>query len=248
MNLYEKYVFGVVVVIVLINAFLYNHRKSLNQTVHRVFKKDKAQGTLLFIIISSVVTLFLAPTTPFNILALYLYEPVRAFIIVMIFHLISGVIAFYIARSYEPEALKRRLEDIEIYKLLTSKENLSFLEWTLLCFLTRASMNFPFSVLSYAWGFTKIPFEAYLIGTLGGVIIPVLLELYLLHNMGEMLEGKGTKHIVISILITVITIYVMARIIDSHLKKQKHLHPNKLIKGTNSASKRKMSEVLVPTT
>lgn len=239
MNIYEKYVLVITVVTVLINGLLYKYKEGLNMNIQKVFKKDKRLGTALFVLFSSGITLFLAPTTPFNIIALYLYKPLEALAVVVLFHLISGITAFYLARKYQPESLKKRLKKNKIYNLLSDNDDISFYDWTALCSLSRLSMSFPFSVISYMWGFTKIPFEAYLIGTTIGAIIPILLELYLLYNVGELIEGKGKKHIFISIIFTLGTIYAMDRIMKNLLHKQalKHSDLDKSIKSANSTLK-----------
>jgi uncharacterized membrane protein YdjX (TVP38/TMEM64 family) len=221
---------AILVVLVILNVLAVKHRERLMTYIKQVFKKDPVWGTSIYLVLGVLTTLFLVPITPFNILAIYLYSPWNAYFVAMLMHVISAAAAFYITKEYKPKVLADKLHEYELFKLLENGKDISTTEWLTLVTLTRLSPNFPFALVSYMWGFTNVPFSVFIIGTVLGATLPLLLELYVIYNVGEVIEGHHGKTIiggiVLTVLITLTIRYIVDRIIE---EKKKKLKDNKIV-------------------
>jgi uncharacterized membrane protein YdjX (TVP38/TMEM64 family) len=210
----------VIAIFVIVTGVFYKYNKQIVKIIEIVFKRNHILGTFLFILISTVSGLFLAPVTPFNILAIYLYPPVMAFTISMVAHVTSALANFYIARHFEPKIIRDKLDKISFFKLASKKSNLSANEWLELSILTRVSPNFPYAVISYLWGFTKIPVEQFLIGTIIGTIPYLVLEMYVIHGAKRFITGERNYFVVGSIVVTLLISYGIDKFVQHLIDKK----------------------------
>lgn len=223
MELYDKYLL-IIIIIVLIIGVIFNYNKHIfKKLIVSSFNKNKIIGSALFIVLSTIAILLLMPVTPFNIIALYLYNPIPAILMAILAHITSAVACFYVSKYYQPQFLEYEFEKFEIYDLLKSgnstqsdklkvdtqpksqsqsKDTITTTDWFILVVLTRLSPNFPYGLISYMWGTTNIPISIYLIGTILGCIPFLIIELYLLYNAGQVIAGNSNLFIFISIIVT----------------------------------------------
>ena len=206
---------------VFVFALIYFYKDKLTSLIKRVFEKDRIKGSILYVAITSIAITLFAPITPFNVLAMYIYKPPVAFGMSLIAHIIGASLQFYISRKLEPTFLKKEMDKNEVFKLLSSKEqskDISGGDWILLSVLTRASPSFPYAMVSYLWGFTKISYINFIVGTILGCIPYLLGELYIIYNATHLLERKGNyKFTILAIIVTIALIFVIEEVIKKIL-------------------------------
>lgn len=131
-------------------------------------KSSQMYAPFAFILSYLLTTAVFLPSTPLTIISGILFGPYLGTIYVVLAALISGSVAFYIARflgkDFVLSLLKNKLHKIEEYeKKFTQK---GFL-WI---FVLRLIPIFPFNGLNLALGLTKVRFKDFFFATFLGTI------------------------------------------------------------------------------
>jgi len=123
-----------------------------------------------------VALMFFCPGTPFNLAAGFLYGIWLGSGIALGGCLLGASIAFIFGRTIAREWVKSKME---------SKPTFKAVDWAIqkngayIVFLTRLSPLFPFPLLNYAFGITRVRVWQYLVGTTVGVMPATLAYTYL---------------------------------------------------------------------
>jgi uncharacterized membrane protein YdjX (TVP38/TMEM64 family) len=217
----EEFLISVVLSYLVVGFLIFRYKKYVLNIVKKVFQQNRLWGSILYILVTTIATMLFAPVTPFNMLAMYLWPPWEAFLMSLAAHVFSASVEFYIARTFEPDFLQKSLAKSEIFQFMSASENLTSWQWLELATLTRASPNFPYALISYLWGFTKIPYLEFVIGTTVGCIPYLLAELYLIYSAGEIITGNYSTHVLVGIVVTIVMTFYIEHKIKGMLKERK---------------------------
>jgi uncharacterized membrane protein YdjX (TVP38/TMEM64 family) len=115
-------------------------------------------GYLVFVIIYVVATVFALPGSVLTIAAGALFGSVIGVILVSIAATIGASLAFLVARYFAQDATERWLSKSEKFKKLN---NLTEQHGAIVVAITRLVPIFPFNLLNYGFGLTKVRFWTY---------------------------------------------------------------------------------------
>lgn len=204
---------------IIVGIFIYKENKHIQNLITIIFKNNKYLGTIFYLIVGTILTMFFLPITPFNALALYLYPTPIAFLITLIMHLISASVEFFISRHYTPTFIKSKLDEVDLLKKLMTMKGLSPSKWLELSTLTRASPNFPYALVSYMWGMTEIPYYYFILGTFFGCLPYLFMELFMLKSAGKIITGEDPWHQIMMIGVTLFLSFALGKYIEHVIKK-----------------------------
>ncbi len=120
-------------------------------------------GPVAFMAIYTLAVVLLVPASVFTLGAGFVYGLGWGSLYVMIAANLASTIAFLIARHLARDAVARRLEGYSWFRAIdeaTAREG-----WKVVA-LVRLAPVFPFSIVSYAFGLTRVPFRGYALANL----------------------------------------------------------------------------------
>jgi len=141
---------------------------------------------LLVILLYCVALILICPGTPFNLASGFLYGVLLGCFVSLIGCLLGATIAFLFGRSIGREWIKSKMDRNAKFKAV---------DWAIqkngvyIVFLTRLSPLFPFPLLNYAFGITKVKMWQYIIGTFTGIVPATVAYTYLgtlMRNLADM--------------------------------------------------------------
>ncbi|MCX7922735.1 MAG: TVP38/TMEM64 family protein [Clostridia bacterium] len=169
-------------------------------------------GAFIFIFIFAARTLLVI--FPFSVMLIVggnIFGPAYGFLFSMISIFISSNIAFFISKYLGKESIQKLLKG-KGEKLDLKIEEHGFK----IIFLMRISCLFPFDILNFALGLTKVRYKDFILGTILG-IIP---ETFSLTYLGDNLKNPFSKNFIISILLVLITVAIP--IVFNRIKNKKN--------------------------
>jgi uncharacterized membrane protein YdjX (TVP38/TMEM64 family) len=107
------------------------------------------------------------PATPFGIIAGIMFGSVIGIILIVIGASIGSAVTFLIARYFARNAVSKWLENNPRFQRL---DDLIENHGTIIVIITRLVPLFPFNILNYGFGLTKIPFKTYILWSTIGMI------------------------------------------------------------------------------
>jgi uncharacterized membrane protein YdjX (TVP38/TMEM64 family) len=142
---------------------------------------------LVCILLLAFFTIFFLPTTLVVILVALLYGPWLGLPICLAGLGLGMGIAFLLSRYLLHEWIARRIGDTKLYRHI--EEQMRRDGWKLVVFTRILPIN-PFAFLNYAFGLTRIPFWAYLVASVVGIIPNILALLWTTHAAGQLATGQ----------------------------------------------------------
>ena len=140
-------------------------------------------GVIVFILIYIAATILFIPGSALTLGAGAIYGIVYGTIIVSIASVIGATLAFLIGRYLAREIIAKKIESNKRFEKIDSavaKEG-----WKIV-FLTRLSPIFPFNLLNYSFGLTKVKLKDYFFASWIGMIPGTILYVYLGTVTGEL--------------------------------------------------------------
>eukprot|EP00040_Diaphanoeca_grandis_P012882 m.65128 g.65128 ORF g.65128 m.65128 type:complete len:314 (-) comp23524_c0_seq1:64-1005(-) len=209
----HKAICGVVTVVLVVLFVMLLHSGWLQPVFLDLLKFVRGLGPwgpLVLLLLIAVLVPLCVPTTPLNIGAGFLFGW-GGLPVITGGALIGASVAFFISRKFYAEAAERRLANVKIYRTL----NLLFMQdqgkfsWnsTWIVFLTRASPLFPFPLINYANGLTRVAFSSYLLATLIGMLPWQIVDIYLgdeIKNIAEIGTPHSGKYLIGVLIFTVV--------------------------------------------
>ena len=116
-------------------------------------------GPFVFAIIYAVSVTALVPGSAMTIAAGALFGTIKGVIIVSVASTLGAALSFFIARHLARETVERWLEKNEKFKKL---DKLTEKRGAVIVAITRLVPLFPFTLLNYGFGLTKVRFSTYL--------------------------------------------------------------------------------------
>ncbi len=146
-----------------------------------------AIAPLIFILTYIAITIAFLPASIFTLGAGFVFGVVKGSILVFIGAMIGATAAFLIGRFVARDWIAKKIADNNFFSAL---DNAIAQEGLKLILLIRLSPVFPFNLLNYALGLTKISLPSYVIGTTG--IIPGTIMYVYLGSLVSDLATLGT--------------------------------------------------------
>lgn len=147
----------IIAIILLIKATGLDHYLDKDK-LHSWIKGFGVWGPLVYILIYSITPAFFLPGLPVTIVAGLAFGPIYGTALALIGATIGASIAFLISRYFA----RRQIEKLLKGKLKTIDDGVEKKGWIFVA-ITRLIPLFPFNLLNYAFGLTKIKFSHYVI-------------------------------------------------------------------------------------
>jgi uncharacterized membrane protein YdjX (TVP38/TMEM64 family) len=149
-----------------------------------------AWGPVVFVAGYALATVALVPGSLLTLAAGALFGLARGTVLVLVAATLGASLAFLVARYLARGLVERRLEGNERFAAI---DRAIGLEGRKIVFLLRLSPLFPFNLLNYALGLTRVRFADYLVASVG-MVPGTLLYVYYGKVAGDVarLAGGGT--------------------------------------------------------
>lgn len=166
-----------------------------------------AWGPIAYILLYSVAPSLMLPGLPITVAGGILFGPVGGTIYTSIGATIGASAAFLIARYMGRGWVEEMLKEGRWKELDMEVEKRG---WKIVAF-TRLIPLFPFNLLNYAFGLTKIRFSHYMAASFVFMLPGITAYVVLSSSLLDLLKGRASKEFVIGLaLIIILSIVVMA--------------------------------------
>lgn len=122
---------------------------------------------LVFLMLYIGAVILAIPATPLGILAGIMFGSTIGIVLITIGANIGGAITFLVARYFARESVARW---VTRHSSLQRLDQLILIHGTIIVIITRLVPVFPFNLLNYSFGLTKVPFRTYLIWSFFGML------------------------------------------------------------------------------
>lgn len=156
-------------------------------------------GPIVYIIIYSIAPSLMLPGLPITIAGGVLFGPVGGIIYTSIGATIGASIAFLLARHMGREWVGTMLKEGRWKELDSEVERKG---WKIVAF-TRLIPLFPFNMLNYAFGLTRIRFGHYAAATFVFMLPGIVAYVVFSSSLLGLLKGKVSKEFVIGLILVV---------------------------------------------
>lgn len=189
-------VLGIAIVVVLF--FVIDIQAVSLQFVQYLKSVDKFTGSILILIVTTIVTLFLLPSTLLNFAAGFLYGPLLGTVAITIGCVVPAILSFFLGKTLLRNWVEGQINNNPKLKALyvfTSSQDYFVRDFAvaknsfLIIFLTRLSPVFPFALLNYAFGTFQVDFLTYTLATTLGLIPGNFMYSYLGSQMGDISDA-----------------------------------------------------------
>ena len=117
-----------------------------------------AWGALVFVLLYAVATVAAVPGTALTVAAGAIFGSVTGVVLVSLASTLGAALAFLVARYFAREAIVRSLSGNEKFRRL---DRLTEEHGEIIVALTRLVPIFPFNLLNYGFGLTRVTFRTY---------------------------------------------------------------------------------------
>jgi len=179
-------------------------------------------GPIIFILMYITACVFFIPGSALTLGAGAIFGVVKGSVIVSIGSTLGATAAFLVGRYVARDWVARKIEKNE--KFMAIDQAVAHEGWKIVG-LTRLSPVFPFSLLNYAYGLTKVSLRDYFLASWIGMMPGTIMYVYLgsLARLGVEAESATTAQTVLKIVglaaTVAVTVYV-TRIARSALAKR----------------------------
>ncbi len=173
-------------------------------------------GPVAFVFIYAAATVAALPGSVFSVIAAALFGPVLGVIVVIVGATIGASLAFLVSRYFARKAIEGWLSGNEKFRKL---DDMTERHGDIMVAITRLLPIFPFNLLNYGFGLTKVAFRTYVMWSavcmLPGTILYVVGSAALLEAAAE---GKVPWILVIVVAMILGIITILARQARKKLK------------------------------
>lgn len=162
--------------------------------LHAWIKGFGPWGPLAYILVYSITPAFFLPGLPVTIVAGLAFGPVYGTIFALIGATIGAAIAFLIARYFA----RKQIEELIKGKLKIIDEGVEKKGWIFVA-ITRLIPIFPFNLLNYAFGLTKIHFSHYIITSFICMLPGTAAYVVFSSSLLDVLKGEVSPEFIIGI-------------------------------------------------
>ncbi|NJM96325.1 MAG: TVP38/TMEM64 family protein [Phormidesmis sp. RL_2_1] len=170
-----------------------------------------AIAPIVFVLAYIVITVAFLPASVVTLGAGFVFDVIKGSILVFIGAMLGATAAFLVGRFVARDWIAKKVEGNSFFNAL---DNAIAEEGLKLIFLIRLSPAFPFNLLNYALGLTKVALKDYVLGTTG--IIPgTIMYVYLGSLIGDVAmlgSGEAPSNPVISWIIRILILVTIVAI------------------------------------
>lgn len=176
------------------------------ETLRHLLVGHEILGPLLFVLLYTVTPVLFLPGLPMTIAAGVLFGPVWGVIYAITGATLGASASFLVARYLARDWVEAKLTGV-IWKNLDHKVGEQ--GWKIVA-LTRLVPLFPFNLLNYAYGVTRIPFLHYVVASFICMLPACIAFIVFSSSLPQLLRGKVSATLVIgTILVAVIMLVPM---------------------------------------
>ncbi len=189
---YVKIILFAVIAVALLAAFkVFNVSDHLKELLTWI-NNQGAWGPAIFIGVYAVATVLFIPGSVLTLGSGVVFGVIEGTIYVTLGANLGAALAFLVGRYAARDAVAKKIEGNERFAAIDSA--VAEEGWKIV-FLTRLSPIFPFTLLNYAFGLTKVKFRDYVLASLGGMIPGTLMYVYIGSLAGSVatLGAEGEK-------------------------------------------------------
>ena len=189
-------------------------------------EEHRAIARILYFAVYVVAVVLIVPGSILTLLGGFLFGVVEGFVLVSISSVTGACLAFTIGRYFARQWVEERTQSFERW---VEFDHAIAIRGFYVVLLTRLSPVFPFNLLNYFLGLTKIRFIHYLLASWLGMAPATLLYVYLgsiALSAADVFLGGGSNTmgqntlIVLGLIATVALVVVLARLASATLKKE----------------------------
>jgi uncharacterized membrane protein YdjX (TVP38/TMEM64 family) len=151
----------VFLVLVLVALIIISRQLNLGQRIGEIkdwIKDMGILGPLVFILIYAVATVALIPGSAMTIFAGSIFGSLMGIIIVSAASTLGASLSFMVSKYFAREAVSKWLNESDKFRKLDA---LTEKHGEIIVAITRLVPLFPFTLLNYGFGLTKVPFKTY---------------------------------------------------------------------------------------
>ncbi len=164
------------------------------ERLHSWIKGFGPWGPLAYILVYSITPILFLPGLPVTIVAGLAFGPVYGTILALVGATIGASLAFFVARYFARSQIENLLEG----KLKKIDEGVEKKGWIFVA-ITRLIPVFPFNLLNYAFGLTKIRFSHYAITSFICMFPATAAYVVLSSSLLDLLKGKISPELIIGV-------------------------------------------------
>lgn len=219
-----KVLLGIVLAVALVAAARFFHVQDLLSTALDWIRGLGAMGPMIFVVVYILATVLFLPGSVLTLGAGALFGVVKGSVIVSISATLGATAAFLVGRYLARGWVEEKIEGNDPFKAID--ETVAREGWKIVG-LTRLSPIFPFNLLNYAYGITKVSLRDYFLASWIGMMPGTIMYVYIGSLAGDLATlgaGGGPATTaqwvlrVVGLLATVaVTVYI-TRIARSALK------------------------------
>ncbi len=164
------------------------------ERLHSWIKGFGPWGPFAYILIYSITPILFLPGLPVTIAAGLAFGPVYGTILALVGATIGACLAFFVARYFARSQIENLLEG----KLKKIDEGVEKNGWVYVA-VTRLIPVFPFNLLNYAFGLTKIRFSHYAITSFICMFPATAAYVVLSSSLLDLLKGRVSPELIIGV-------------------------------------------------
>jgi uncharacterized membrane protein YdjX (TVP38/TMEM64 family) len=154
-------------------------------------------GPIIYLIIWTVAPPLFLPGLPITLVGGVLFGPVWGVIYVSFGATAGATVAFLVARYLARDWVAAKLQGT---RLATLDDKVAREGWEIVAF-TRLIPIFPFFLLNYAFGLTRVRLWHYVLATFFGMLPVTVAYVYFSANVLDLFQGKFSKELLIGVLL-----------------------------------------------
>jgi len=217
-----KWVLYATAAIAIVLALIYLHVQDLLKAALDWIGKLGPWGPVIFVCLYVVATVFFIPGSVLTLGAGAVFGVALGCVLVSISATLGATAAFLVGRYLARDAIARKIEKNE--KFATIDRAVANEGWKIVL-LTRLSPVFPFTLLNYAFGLTRVKLSHYVLASWIGMMPGTVMYVYLgsLVNVGAGQRQRTTGEWVlygVGLLATVIVTVFVTRVAKKALAKK----------------------------
>jgi len=176
-------------------------------------------GTIAFILIYAAATVAALPGSVFSVIAAALFGPFLGVGVVIVGATLGASLAFLVSRYFARKAIEGWLADNEKFRKL---DDLTERHGDIIVAITRLVPIFPFNLLNYGFGLTKVHFRTYVMWSavcmLPGTVLYVVGSAAILEALAQ---GRVPWILVVIVAMILAIIILLTRLARKRLKEDK---------------------------
>ncbi|MBM4284089.1 MAG: TVP38/TMEM64 family protein [Deltaproteobacteria bacterium] len=201
-------------VIVLVHSFELNQYLE-KERLRRLVAAYGLWGPVIFLVIWTVAPPLFMPGLPLTLAGGILFGPFWGVVYTTFGATAGASLAFLVARYFARQWVAAKLTGTRLERL---DEKVAFHGWKIVVF-TRLIPFFPYVLLNYAFGITRVSFPGFLLATLFGMIPVTTAFVYFSANLLDLFQGEISRELLLGLLLVVVV--CLAPLLYKRIKRRK---------------------------